>query len=61
MEKLKQITGDLIKYNVEIQNKLNYMLVDNEELKYIEKLNEIKEAIEKSLRLYLPLYSRINK
>ena len=61
MEKLKQITGELIRYNIETQNKLNNMLIDNEDMKYIEKINEVKEAIEKSLRLYLPLFSRINK
>ena len=61
MIELKQITGELIKYNIETQNKLNNMLIDNEDMKYIEKINEVKEAIEKSLRLYLPLFSRINK
>ena len=61
MIELKQITGELIKYNIETQNKLNNMLINNEDMKYIEKINEVKEAIEKSLRLYLPLFSRINK
>ena len=58
MESLKQITGELIKYNIETQNKLNNMLIDNEDTKIIERLLEIKEAIEKSLRLYLPLYRK---
>ena len=61
MIELKQITWELIRYNIETQNKLNNMLIDNEDMKYIEKINEVKEAIEKSLRLYLPLFSRINK
>jgi len=61
MIELKQITWELIRYNIETQNKLNNMLINNEDMKYIEKINEVKEAIEKSLRLYLPLFSRINK